>query len=150
MKEEKSTPETQRSELAQLLKSMKRQENFARRALWHQRIRTGLAVIVVAVVVALAGTASATLHDVQLLASNASYAVNDLHRTVQDLKLQESLDGIDALVREGSNMIDASAEDIESSLRAIASLDVQGLNESIRALEAVATSIGRFFGYQGE
>ncbi len=47
-------------------------------------------------------------------------------------------------------MIESSAEDIEASLRAIASLDVEGLNESIRALEAVTTAMGRLFGYQSE
>ena len=56
----------------------------------------------------------------------------------------------DALVQDGSDMIESSAEDIEASLRAIASLDVEGLNESIRALEAVTTAMGRLFGYQSE
>ena len=86
----------------------------------------------------------------QILAGNASYAVSDLHATVRALELQETLAGIDALVQDGSNMIESSAEDIEASLRAIASLDVEGLNESIRALEAVTTAMGRLFGYQSE
>ena len=76
--------------------------------------------------------------------------MSDLHATVRALELQETLAGIDALVQDGSDMIESSAEDIEASLRAIASLDVEGLNESIRALEAVTTAMGRLFGYQSE
>ena len=125
-------------------------EALARRGLWHQRIRTGIAAVVAISILALAGTASAALHDVQILAGNASYAVSDLHATVRALELQETLAGIDALVQDGSDMIESSAEEIEASLRAIASLDVEGLNESIRALEAVTTAMGRLFGYQSE
>ena len=132
-----------------LLESQKRQENFARRGLWHQRIRTGIAAAVALALLMLMGTAQAALHDVQLLAGNASYVLTDLHATVDALQLQQTLDGIDALVADGSQMIEDSAADIEASLRAIASLDVEGLNESIRALEAVAGALGRLVGYRG-
>ena len=37
----------------------------------------------------------------------------------------------------------------QKSLEAISALDVDGLNKSIKALEAVTTSIGKFFGYRG-
>ena len=74
----------------------------------------------------------------------------DPGRYAGEVELQETLAGIAALVQDGSDMIESSAEDIEASLRAIASLDVEGLNESIRALEAVTTAMGRLFGYQSE
>ena len=147
IREEKDKGTQERDALGALLESQRRQEALARRGLWHQRIRTGIAAVVAISILALAGTASATLHDV---AGNASYAVSDLHATVRALELQETLAGIDALVQDGSDMIESSAEDIEASLRAIASLDVEGLNESIRALEAVTTAMGRLFGYQSE
>lgn len=150
IREEKDKGMQERDALGALLESQRRQEALARRGLWHQRIRTGIAAVVAVAILALAGTASATLHDVQILAGNASYAVSDLHATVRALELQETLAGIDALVQDGSDMIESSAEDIEASLRAIASLDVEGLNESIRALEAVTTAMGRLFGYQSE
>ena len=149
IREEKDKGTQERDALGALLESQRRQEALARRGLWHQRIRTGIAVVAISIL-ALAGTASAALHDVQILAGNASYAVSDLHATVRALELQETLVGIDALVQDGSDMIESSAEDIEASLRAIASLDVEGLNESIRALEAVTTAMGRLFGYQSE
>lgn len=150
IREEKDKGTQERDALGALLESQRRQEALARRGLWHQRIRTGIAAVVAISILALAGTASVTLHDVQILAGNASYAVSDLHATVRALELQETLAGIDALVQDGSDMIESSAEDIEASLRAIASLDVEGLNESIRALEAVTTAMGRLFGYQSE
>ena len=150
IREEKDKGTQERDALGALLESQRRQEALARRGLWHQRIRTGIAAVVAISILALAGTASATLLDVQILAGNASYAVSDLHATVRALELQETLAGIDALVQDGSDMIESSAEDIEASLRAIASLDVEGLNESIRALEAVTTAMGRLFGYQSE
>ena len=150
IREEKDKGTQERDALGALLESQRRQEALARRGLWHQRIRTGIAAVVAISILALAGTASATLHDVQILAGNASSAVSDLHATVRALELQETLAGIDALVQDGSDMIESSAEDIEASLRAIASLDVEGLNESIRALEAVTTAMGRLFGYQSE
>ena len=150
IREEKDKGTQERDALGALLESQRRQEALARRGLWHQRIRTGITAVVAISILALAGTASATLHDVQILAGNASDAVSDLHATVRALELQETLAGIDALVQDGSDMIESSAEDIEASLRAIASLDVEGLNESIRALEAVTTAMGRLFGYQSE
>ena len=150
IREEKDKGTQERDALGALLESQRRQEALARRGLWHQRIRTGIAAVVAVSILALAGTASAALHGVQILAGNASYAVSDLHATVRALELQETLAGIDALVQDGSDMIESSAEDIEASLRAIASLDVEGLNESIRALEAVTTAMSRLFGYQSE
>lgn len=146
--ERNNTGTLQEDALRALLDSQRRQESLARRGLWHQRIRTGIAAVVALALLVLTGTASATLHDVQILAGNASYAINDLHATVDALELQKTLEGIDGLVQEGSDMIASSSEDIEASLRAIASLDVEGLNESIRALEAVTTAMGRLFGYQ--
>lgn len=146
--ERNDTGTLQEDALRALLDSQRRQESLARRGLWHQRIRTGIAAVVALALLVLTGTASATLHDVQILAGNASYAINDLHATVDALELQKTLEGIDGLVQEGSDMIASSSEDIEASLRAIASLDVEGLNESIRALEAVTTAMGRLFGYQ--
>ena len=47
-------------------------------------------------------------------------------------------------------MIRNSSQDIETSLKAIAGLDIEGLNESIQALESVTTSIGKLFGYKGK
>ena len=140
--------EKQQSELTQLLDSAKRQENFARRSLWHQRIRTLLVLVMVAAVVSVIGPAKAALSDVQLLTSNASYAVRELLDTVDALDLDATLDGIDKLVADSSKMVENSADDIQKSLQSIASLDVEGLNESIKALEAVTTSIGRLFGYK--
>ena len=67
--------EKQQSELSQLLESAKRQENFARRSLWHQRIRTLLVLVMVVAVVSVIGPAKAALNDVKLLTGNASYAV---------------------------------------------------------------------------
>lgn len=140
--------EKQQSELSQLLESAKRQENFARRSLWHQRIRTLLVLVMVVAVVSVIGPAKAALNDVQLLTGNASYAVRELLDTVDALELDKTLDGIDKLVADSNQMVEDSAEDIQKSLQSIASLDVEGLNESIKALEAVTTSIGRLFGYK--
>lgn len=138
----------QKSELAQLLESARQQENFARRSLWHQRIRTVLVLVMVLAVVSVVGPAKAALNDVQLLTGNASYAVRELLDTVDALDLDKTLDGIDKLVADSNQMVEDSAEDIQKSLQSIASLDVEGLNESIKALEAVTTSIGRLFGYK--
>lgn len=140
--------EKQQSDLSQLLDSAKRQENFARRSLWHQRIRTVLVLVMVVAVISVVGPAKAALGDVQLLTSNASYAVRELLDTVDALDLDQTLAGIDKLVADSNQMVEDSAEDIQKSLQSIASLDVQGLNESIQALEAVTTSIGRLFGYK--
>ena len=140
--------EKQQSELSQLLESAKRQENFARRSLWHQRIRTLLVLVMVVAVVSVIGPAKAALNDVQLLTGNASYAVRELLDTVDALELDKTLDGIDKLVADSNQMVENSAQDIQKSLQSIASLDVEGLNESIKALEAVTTSIGRLFGYK--
>lgn len=140
--------EKQQSDLSQLLDSAKRQENFARRCLWHQRIRTVLVLVMVVAVISVVGPAKAALGDVQLLTSNASYAVRELLDTVDALDLDQTLAGIDKLVADSNQMVEDSAEDIQKSLQSIASLDVQGLNESIQALEAVTTSIGRLFGYK--
>ena len=138
----------QKSELAQLLESARQQENFARRSLWHQRIRTLLVLVMVVAVVSVIGPAKAALNDVQLLTGNASYAVRELLDTVDALELDKTLDGIDKLVADSNQMVEDSAQDIQKSLQSIASLDVEGLNESIKALEAVTTSIGRLFGYK--
>ena len=138
----------QQTELSQLLDSARRQESFARRSLWHQRIRTLLVLVMVVAVVSVIGPAKAALSDVQLLTSNASYAVRELLDTVDALDLDATLDGIDKLVADSSKMVENSADDIQKSLQSIASLDVEGLNESIKALEAVTTSIGRLFGYK--
>ena len=138
----------QKSELAQLLESARQQENFARRSLWHQRIRTVLVLVMVLAVVSVVGPAKAALNDVQLLTGNASYAVRELLDTVDALDLDKTLAGIDKLVAYSNQMVEDSAEDIQKSLQSIASLDVEGLNESIKALEAVTTSIGRLFGYK--
>ncbi len=81
IREEKDKGTQERDALGALLESQRRQEALARRGLWHQRIRTGIAAVVAISILALAGTASATLHDVQILAGNASYAVSDLHAT---------------------------------------------------------------------
>ena len=140
--------EKQQSELSQLLESAKRQENFARRSLWHQRIRTLLVLVMVVAVVSVIGPAKAALNDVQLLTGNASYAVRELLDTVDALELDKTLDGIDKLVADSNQMVENSAQDIQKSLQSIASQDVEGLNESIKALEAVTTSIGRLFGYK--
>ena len=140
--------EKQQTDLSQLLDSAKRQENFARRSLWHQRIRTLLVLVMVVAVVSVIGPAKAALSDVQLLTGNASYAVRELLDTVDALELDATLDGIDKLVADSSKMVENSADDIQKSLQSIASLDVEGLNESIKALEAVTTSIGRLFGYK--
>ena len=128
----------QKSELAQLLESARQQENFARRSLWHQRIRTERVLVMVLAVV----------NGVQLLTGNASYAVRELLDTVDALDLDKTLAGIDKLVADSNQMVEDSAEDIQKSLQSSASLDVEGLNESIKALEAVTTSIGRLFGYK--
>ena len=138
----------QKSELAQLLESARQQENFARRSLWHQRIRTVLVLVMVLAVVSVVGPAKAALNDVQLLTGNASYAVRELLDTVDALDLDATLDGIDKLVADSSKMVENSADDIQKSLQSIASLVVEGLNESIKALEAVTTAVGRLFGYK--
>lgn len=88
IREEKDKGTQERDALGALLESQRRQEALARRGLWHQRIRTGIAAVVAVAILALAGTASAALHDVQILAGNASYAVSDLHATVRALELQ--------------------------------------------------------------
>ena len=102
----------------------------------------------VVAVVSVIGPAKAALSDVQLLTGNASYAVRELLDTVDALELDATLDGIDKLVADSSKMVENSADDIQKSLQSIASLDVEGLNESIKALEAVTTAIGRLFGYK--
>ena len=148
---------TEGTETQQMLESMKRQERMLRRSLWNQRIRTGIAVVVAVAIIGMVNTVNAAMHDVQILTGNASYAVSDLLNTVNALNLEETLSGIDQLVsdssgliQEGTDMIQSSSADIQKSLQAIAGLDVKGLNDSIKALEAITTSIGRFFGYKGE
>ena len=120
-------------------------------------IRTVLAVIVAVAALSMIGSISATMHDVQLLTNNASYAVTNLTNTVNELDLKKTLAAIDDMVQDGTVLIDQgntmirnSSQDIETSLKAIAGLDIEGLNESIQALESVTTSIGKLFGYKGK
>ncbi len=139
-----------------LLESMLKQEKYAKRGLWHNRIRTILVLILVVALLGTASTINATLHDVQNLTGTASYAVTDLLNTVEELKLKDTIDGIDTMVKdgttlisEGQTMIENSSENIEQSLKSISEIDFEGLNESIEALNAVSTAIGRLFGYKG-
>lgn len=125
------------------------QEKFIKRVLWHQRIRTALMLILVLAVISVIGPAKATLNSVQLLTGSASYAVAELMNTVNALELEKTLDGIDRLVMDSNKMVEDSADDIQASLEKIASLDIDSLNESIQALQAVTTALGRFFGYKG-
>lgn len=141
--------ENPKTEAQQLLESMQRQEDFAKRSLWHQRIRTALVLVMVLAVVSVIGPAKATLNNVQMLTGNASYAVAELMNTVEALDLENTLEGIDQLVLDSSKMVENSADDIQASLEKIASLDIDSLNQSIQALQAVTTAIGRFFGYTG-
>lgn len=152
--------EQNKSEMTLLLESMKEQEKMAKKTLWHQRIRTILVlVMVLAVVITLmdvvplvknaVANAESVLFEVQNLTLNASSAVDELMLTVDALDLENTLAGIDALVADSSAVVETSAADIQKSLEAISSLDIAGLNKSIKALEAVSTSIGRFFGYKG-
>ena len=146
---EKSEETVSESTAQQLLSSAKIQEKCAKKSLLHQRIRTVLAVIV--------AVAALSMHDVQLLTNNASYAVTNLTNTVNELDLKKTLAAIDDMVQDGTVLIDQgntmirnSSQDIETSLKAIAGLDIEGLNESIQALESVTTSIGKLFGYKGK
>lgn len=154
---EKSEETVSESTAQQLLSSAKIQEKCAKKSLLHQRIRTVLAVIVAVAALSMIGSISATMHDVQLLTNNASYAVTNLTNTVDELDLKKTLAAIDDMVQEGTVLIDQgntmirnSSQDIETSLKAIAGLDIEGLNESIQALESVTTSIGKLFGYKGK
>ena len=79
---EKSEETVSESTAQQLLSSAKIQEMCAKKSLLHQRIRTVLAVIVAVAALSMIGSISATMHDVQLLTNNASYAVTNLTNTV--------------------------------------------------------------------
>ena len=149
----KSEETVSESTAQQLLSSAKIQEKCAKKS----RIRTVLAVIVAVAALSMIGSISATMHDVQLLTNNASYAVTNLTNTVNELDLKKTLAAIDDMVQDGTVLIDQgnamirnSSQDIETSLKAIAGLDIEGLNESIQALESVTTSIGKLFGYKGK
>ena len=83
--------------------------------------------------------------------------MTNLTNTVNELDLKKTLAAIDDMVQDGTVLIDQgntmicnSSQDIETSLKAIAGLDIEGLNESIQALESVTTSIGKLFGYKGK
>ncbi len=148
--------ELEKSAVEQLLESAKAQESFQKKALWHQRIRTILMLVLVIAIVSLVPAAKSALRDVQTLAVNAETVVADLSLkadelmdTVNALDLENTLAGIDTLVSDSSDLVANSAEDIETALQGIASLDIAGLNESIEALETIAKSIGRIFGYKG-
>ena len=139
-----------------ILASVKKQEKCAVKGLWHQRIRTLVAVVIAVAVIGLLGTVEATLHDVQTLAGNADQAVgelmgtvDELMTTVEELDLKNSIDNIDELVTESRGVIEASSKDIEQSLSSISEVDFEGLNRSIGALETITTKIGRLFGYKG-
>lgn len=140
---------TDPTQTQQILDSVKQQENYAKRSLWNQRIRTVIVAIVALVAISMVRTVETTMRDVQLLTKNASFAVTDLLDTVEKLDIQNTLAGIDVLVSDSTNMMNASSKDIQKSLQAIADLNVEGLNNSIDALQAITTSIGRFFGYKG-
>lgn len=138
-----------------MLESLIKQEKYTKRGLWHDRIRTMLVLILVISMLGMISTVNATLHDVQNLSNTASYAVTDLLDTIEELQLKETIDGIDVMVTDGTSlisdgqeMIENSSENIEQSLRSISEIDFEGLNESIEALNAVTTAIGRLFGYK--
>lgn len=148
--------EMKKMDLSPLLESMKEQEKMAKKVLWHQRIRTALVMVMVLAVLSLIApvksaisNAEAALADIQVLTMDAGKAVDELMLTVNSLDLENTLTGIDQLVADSSAVVENSAADIQKSLEAISALDVDGLNKSIKALEAVTTSIGKFFGYRG-
>lgn len=148
--------ETKNNDLTLLLESMQSQEKMAKKTLWHQRIRTALVLIMVVAVLTLipsikdaVANAQTVMFEIQNLTLEAGAAVDELMLTVESLDLENTLAGIDALVADSSAVVETSAEDIKKSLEMISNLDVDGLNKSIKALETVATSIGRLFGYRG-
>ena len=120
---EKSEETVSESTAQQLLSSAKIQEKCAKKSLLHQRIRTVLAVIVAVAALSMIGSISATMHDVQLLTNNASYAVTNLTNTINELDLKKTLAAIDDMVQDGTVLIDQgntmirnSSQDIETSL----------------------------------
>ena len=148
--------EMKNRDLTLLLESMKAQEKAAKRTLWHQRIRTVLVLLLVIAILSLIAPVKNTLNNadialsqVETLTTEAGKAVDELMLTVEALDLDNTLAGIDALVADSSAVVESSAADIQRSLESISSLDIEGLNNSIQALEAVTTTIGRLFGYKG-
>ena len=146
----------EKNEMTQLLESVKAQEKAAKKALWHQRIRTALTLVLVLAVLTIVPPAKQTLKTVEemsvqvaTLTQEAGKAVEQLMTTVEELDLENTIAGIDALVEDSSKVVETSAEDIQKSLEMLAGLDVEGLNKSIQALETVTRSIGRLFGYNG-
>ena len=148
--------ETKNNDLALLMESMKEQEKAAKKVLWHQRIRTVMVLVMVIAILSLISPIKTTLNNanlalaqVETLTTDAGKAVDELMLTVESLDLENTLSGIDALVEDSSTVVENAAADIQKSLETISSLDIEGLNNSIKALEAVTTSIGRLFGYKG-
>lgn len=130
----------------EIQKGVQRQEKLMEKTLAHTRIRTVITAVVALVLILTAFSATRAFDEISKLARDTSKVVYNVEGMVEDLRLEDTITGINRLVSDGSLQMDDAMGQVKDTLDGFASIDFEALNASIERLDKVSSMMGSLFG----
>ena len=122
-----------------LISLLERQESASKKSLQHSKLQTGLLIAIALVLCVF--VSFVVIYGPQFLQmfDTTSAAMSEITAVLDSTDTSTLIDGVQEL-------LSTTSADMEKVLSSVSAIDFEGLNNSIRTLDAITAAMGRLFG----